>query len=104
MPTKPKPASRTKSGSKPKSKISNKLIAAIIIGIVAIAGIAIVFNSFAKGRKTCNIYFSPWRVETKNTSIGAKRTVVVTGYTRVKTVVCKGEKPRSNREFKKVTR
>ena len=49
MPTKVKPTSRTKSGSKPKSKISNKLIAAIVIGIVAIAGIAIVFSSFASG-------------------------------------------------------
>ena len=47
MPTKAKPTSRTKSGSKPKSKISNKLIAAIIVGVVAIAGIAIIFNSFA---------------------------------------------------------
>jgi F0F1-type ATP synthase assembly protein I len=51
MATKPKvnTSSRTKFGSKPKSKISNKLIAAIIIGIVAIAGIAIVFSSFASG-------------------------------------------------------
>jgi hypothetical protein len=41
--------SRTKSGSSKKSKISTKVIAAIIVGIVAIAGIAIVFNSFASG-------------------------------------------------------
>jgi len=50
MPTKSKPTSRSKTGSKnKKSKISTKLVAAIIIGIVAIAGIAIVFSSFASG-------------------------------------------------------
>lgn len=49
MPTKVKPTSRTISGSNPKSKISTKLIAAIIVGIVAIAGIIIVFSSFASG-------------------------------------------------------
>lgn len=49
MPSKIKTTSRTKSGSKPKTKISTKLIAAIMIGIVAIAGVVIVFNSFASG-------------------------------------------------------
>jgi hypothetical protein len=41
--------SRTKSGSKLKSKLSTKLIAAIIIGIVAVAGIVIIFSSYAAG-------------------------------------------------------
>jgi hypothetical protein len=44
-----KSKSRTKSGSNKKSKISTKVIAAIIVGIVAIAGIVVVFNSFASG-------------------------------------------------------
>lgn len=44
-----KAKSRTKSSSNKKSKISTKVIAAIIVGIVAIAGIVIVFNSFASG-------------------------------------------------------
>ena len=50
MTSKSKTKSRTKSGSKnKKSKISNKLIAAIVVGVVAIAGIAIIFRSFAAG-------------------------------------------------------
>jgi hypothetical protein len=41
--------SRTKTGASKKTKISTKLIAAIIIGVVAIAGIVIIFRSFASG-------------------------------------------------------
>jgi len=44
-----KAKSRTKSSSSKKSKMSTKVIAAIIISIVAIAGIVVVFNSFASG-------------------------------------------------------
>jgi hypothetical protein len=47
MPTKTKPTSRTKLGSKPKSKISPKVIAAIVVGVVALAGVGIVLYSFA---------------------------------------------------------
>ena len=47
MPFKSKLTSRTRSGIKPKSKLSNKLIAAVIIGLIAIAGIAIIFRGFA---------------------------------------------------------
>lgn len=43
----PKPTSRTRSGIKPKSKLSAKLVAAVIIGLIAITGVVLVFRGFA---------------------------------------------------------
>jgi len=102
MPTKSKPTSRTKTGSKnKKSKISTKLVAAIVIGIVAIAGVVIVSSSFAKSKKTCKTYYSPWRLQSKNVKINGEWAKVKTGYTRQKTVQCKNEKPAVSIEYRR---
>ncbi len=77
MPTKTKITSRTKSGTKQRSKISTKLIAAIIIGIVAIAGIAIVFSSFASGLPAYQYSYSA-SCEKKTTNINIKTNQIVT--------------------------
>jgi hypothetical protein len=77
MPTKPKITSRTKSASMPKSKISSKLIAAIIIGVVAIAGIAIVFSSFASGLPAYQYSYNA-SCEKKTTNINVKTNQIVT--------------------------
>ncbi len=102
MPTKSKPTSRTKSGSKPKSKISNKLIAAIIIGIVAIAGIAIVSSSFAKGYRSCKTTYTPWRPTGYSyTIINGKRYLKKPSYTRTRYVSCPLQRQRVYLEYRK---
>lgn len=70
MPTKSK--SHTKAGSKnKKTKISSKLIAAIIIGVVAIAGIVIIFDSFASGPPAYQYsYVANCQADKKDTAIG----------------------------------
>ena len=77
MPTKVKPTSRTKSGSKPKSKLSTKLVAAIVIGIVAITGIAIVFSSFASGPPAYQYSYNA-SCPKKTTNINVKTNQIVT--------------------------
>jgi len=69
--------SRTKSGSSKKSKISSKLIAAIIVGIVAIAGIIIVFSSFASGPPAYQYQYST-NCPKATTNINVKTNQIVT--------------------------
>jgi len=69
--------SRTKSGIVKKSKISTKVIAAIIVGIVAIAGIVIVFNSFASGPPAYQYSYNA-TCEKKSTNINVKTNQIVT--------------------------
>jgi hypothetical protein len=69
--------SRTKSASSKKTKISTKVIAAIIVGIVAIAGIVIVFNSFASGQPAYQYSYNA-TCEKKSTNINVKTNQIVT--------------------------
>jgi hypothetical protein len=92
--------SRTKSGSSKKPKISTKFIAAIIVGIVAIAGIGIVFNSFAKGYSGCNIQYGPWRILTKNVTVGSRPAIKKIGQKRVVTRRCRNQQPKTFTEYR----
>lgn len=97
MATKSKPTSRTKAGSKnKKTKISTKFVAAIVIGIVAIAGVVIVSSSFASQQNTCKTKLSPWVLQ----SITNK----TANYTRQKTVQCKNKKLKVYIEYRRVNR
>jgi hypothetical protein len=78
MPTKSNIKTRTKAGVKnKKSKLSTKLIAAIIIGIVALWGLVVIYNSFASG-PTPYLYSYNSTCPKKTTNINVKTNRIAT--------------------------